>query len=95
VAINCKCGNELSESIKCREFLDWLRNPQLFKKDSASRFYLLVCLFGSQLKKRIRLPPETRYFSVLHTFYNGSKIHTASLSLVNGRFFLGVRGAGA
>jgi hypothetical protein len=22
----CECGNELSGSIKCREFLDWLRS---------------------------------------------------------------------
>jgi hypothetical protein len=22
----CECGNELSGSIKCREFLDWLKN---------------------------------------------------------------------
>jgi len=22
----CECGNEPSHSIKCREFIDWLRN---------------------------------------------------------------------
>ena len=26
VAGTCECGNELSGSIKCGEFLDWLRN---------------------------------------------------------------------
>jgi hypothetical protein len=26
VAGSCECGNEHSNSIKCREFLDWLRN---------------------------------------------------------------------
>ena len=31
----CKCGNELSGSIKCREFFDKLRTGQLLKKDSA------------------------------------------------------------
>jgi hypothetical protein len=28
----CECGNELSGSIKCREFSDWLRNCQLLRK---------------------------------------------------------------
>jgi hypothetical protein len=32
----CECGNEPSVSIKCRKFLDWLRNRQLLKKVSAS-----------------------------------------------------------
>jgi hypothetical protein len=27
----CDCGNELSGSIKCGEFLDWLRNYQLLR----------------------------------------------------------------
>ena len=31
----CKCGNELSDSIKCGEFLDQLRTGELLKKDSA------------------------------------------------------------
>jgi hypothetical protein len=35
VAGTCECGNEPSGSIKCGEFLDWLRNGQLLKKDSA------------------------------------------------------------
>ena len=30
----CECANELSGSIKCGEFLDWLRTGQLLKKDS-------------------------------------------------------------
>jgi hypothetical protein len=30
----CGCGNEISGSIKWWEFLEWLRNCQLLKKDS-------------------------------------------------------------
>ena len=29
----CECGYEPSDSIKCGEFLDWLRTGQLVKKD--------------------------------------------------------------
>jgi hypothetical protein len=35
-ADSCECGNEPSGSIKCREFLDYLRTCWLFRKDSAS-----------------------------------------------------------
>jgi hypothetical protein len=35
VAGTCKCGNEPSSSIKCGEFLDYLRTRYLVKKDSA------------------------------------------------------------
>ena len=31
----CECGNELSGSIKCDEFLDQLETGQLLEKDSA------------------------------------------------------------
>ena len=31
---NCECGNEPSGSIKCKEFLDWLRTGHLLKEDS-------------------------------------------------------------
>jgi hypothetical protein len=31
----CECGTELSGSIKCGEFLDYLQTGLLFKKDSA------------------------------------------------------------
>ena len=30
-----ECGNELSGSVKCGEFLDWLQTGYLLKKDSA------------------------------------------------------------
>jgi len=30
----CECGNELSGSVKCGEFLDQLQTSQLLKKDS-------------------------------------------------------------
>ena len=33
MAGTCECGNEPSGSIKCGEFLNWLRNGQLLKKD--------------------------------------------------------------
>jgi hypothetical protein len=35
VAVTCGRGNEPSDSIKCEEFLDWLRNCYLLKKESA------------------------------------------------------------
>jgi hypothetical protein len=35
VAGTCECSNELSGSIKCRKFLDYLRTCLLLKKDSA------------------------------------------------------------
>jgi len=35
VAGTCECGNELSGSIKCGEFLDWLKTGYLLKKNSA------------------------------------------------------------
>ena len=34
VAGTCECGNEPSGSIKCGEFLDYLRTGWLLKKDS-------------------------------------------------------------
>ena len=36
VADSCKCGNEPSGSIKCREFLDQSRSGYILKKDSAA-----------------------------------------------------------
>ena len=35
MAVTCECGDELSVSIKCGEFLDWLKTGWLLKKDSA------------------------------------------------------------
>jgi hypothetical protein len=47
VAGCCECGNERLGSIKCGEFLDWLRNCWLLKKASAPwsllLSYVLVC----------------------------------------------------
>ena len=37
-----ECGNELSVSIKCGEFLDWLRKWYFIKKDCADRVSVLV-----------------------------------------------------
>jgi CO dehydrogenase/acetyl-CoA synthase beta subunit len=39
VAGSCKCGKEISVSIKYGESLDWLRNCYLLKKDSAPWSY--------------------------------------------------------
>ena len=36
MAGSCECGNEPAGSIKCGEFLDWLKTVSLLKKDSAS-----------------------------------------------------------
>jgi hypothetical protein len=35
VAGTCECGNEPSGSIKCREFLDWLRTGKLLNDTAA------------------------------------------------------------
>ena len=35
MAGTCECGNEPSDSIKCREFPDYLKTGWLLKKDSA------------------------------------------------------------
>ena len=35
MAGTCECANEPSGSIKCGEFLDYLRTEELLKKDSA------------------------------------------------------------
>jgi hypothetical protein len=32
----CECGNELSGSIKCGEFIDWLKTGWLLEKDRAA-----------------------------------------------------------
>jgi len=37
VAGACECGNELSGSVKCGEFLDLLRNCWLLRKGSAPK----------------------------------------------------------
>ena len=37
-----ECDNELPGSKKCWEFLEWLRNGQLLKKDSAPWSQLVV-----------------------------------------------------
>ena len=36
VAGTCECGNEPSGSIKCEEFIDYLKTGQLLKKDPAA-----------------------------------------------------------
>ena len=41
VAGACKRGNEHSGFIKCGEFVDWLRNCWLLKKDCAVAFSFL------------------------------------------------------
>jgi hypothetical protein len=33
VADTCECGDEPSGSLKCGEFLDWLKTSYLLKKD--------------------------------------------------------------
>jgi hypothetical protein len=43
VAGTCECDNENSGSIKCGEFLDWLRNCQLLRKGSAAWSILILC----------------------------------------------------
>ena len=58
VAASCKCDNEHSCSIKCGKFLDYLRNCQLLRKDSAPRrelylrqVQLLVCAGVQSLRE--------------------------------------------
>ena len=43
VAGTCECGNEPSGSIKCVEFLDWLRTGWILKKDCAAWRKLSKC----------------------------------------------------
>ena len=38
---SCECGNENSDSIKCRVFLEKVRIGQLLKKDSTPWMYLI------------------------------------------------------
>ena len=56
MAGTCVCGYAPSGSIKCGEFLDWLRTGQLLKKDSAPwrklpiefiKHFVLHFVFGS------------------------------------------------
>jgi hypothetical protein len=42
VAGACECGNELSGAIKCCEYLDQLWNYQLFRKDYATWYWLVM-----------------------------------------------------
>ena len=44
VADTCECGDEPSGSMKCGEFLDYMRTCQLLKKDSAA--WSNICLAG-------------------------------------------------
>jgi len=40
-----ECDNELSDSIKCGEFIDYLKACQLFRKESAPWNYLVKILY--------------------------------------------------
>jgi hypothetical protein len=42
VAGTCECGNELSDSIKCGEFLDYLRNSELLKNSATWGKYIIM-----------------------------------------------------
>jgi len=42
----CKCSKELAGSIKCREFIDWLRKYWLLRKDSGPWSWLVSWLVG-------------------------------------------------
>ena len=58
VADACECGNELSGSVKCGEFLDYLQTSQLLKKDSApwGKYIITVSMTtktGMQIPKPI------------------------------------------
>ena len=44
LAASCKCGNEHSGSIICGEFLKYVKNSWLLKKDSAPWIYSDVVL---------------------------------------------------
>jgi hypothetical protein len=58
VADSCECGNELSGSIKCGEFLDWLRTCW----DSAP---WLVHLLGVNI-----MLPVSMFFALITIIYN-------------------------
>jgi hypothetical protein len=48
VAGTCECGNELSGSMKCGEFIDYLRTCYLLRKDCGS-----CSLLGSWLVSKL------------------------------------------
>ena len=52
------CGNESSGSIKCGEFLDYLKTMQLLKKDCApwSKVGPLQAWTGPEGSRKLRLP---------------------------------------
>ena len=49
----CECGNEPSGSIKCGEFLDWLRTGLLLRKDSAAWSYLVSQSVGRSVSRSV------------------------------------------
>jgi hypothetical protein len=55
VAGACKCGDEPSGSIKCGEFLDWLRDSYLLKDCTAWRqsiSYALCVTVGNDVRRK-------------------------------------------
>ena len=79
----CDCSDELAISIKCVEFLDYLRNCQLLKNDSAARiFYLFIYLFMHLANKdRNLILPHNKCFHipVLPTFIRQCSREFASI----------------
>jgi hypothetical protein len=39
---SCECGKESSGSIKCGEFLDWMRDYQVLKKNTSIMFLDII-----------------------------------------------------
>jgi len=55
VAGSCGCGDEPLGSIKFGEFLDWLKNCRLLRKDSAHRAGLFIILLPFVLDYHTRV----------------------------------------
>ena len=87
VAGTCECGNELSGSIKCREFLDQLRTDQFLKKDCTPwSKYGFSAVRLEEHKNRQVIPPSCRLSSVCCHSQNNPIDGTETLMLKAAEF---------
>jgi len=103
-AVSCKRCNKPSSSIKCREFLDYLRNGYLLKTDSAacSKTYEILCLHWKHLgsfvncakflRKIYFTHPEFRQCWITTSLFYFLQLYSVSSSLIH---FLDINGDGS
>ena len=77
VAGSCECGNEPSGSIKCGEFVDWLRTSQLVRKDSAPWSQLVSQLVSllQRSNSHIYYRPINRVRQHCFTYHRSTHLH--------------------